>query len=199
MAVARAQRVASAGDFGDEGRAVKAPRVGVRRKSEAPPGATDHKEREAAVDRWVKVLDELRIPGAVQVKVGQIRMAVVETTAAKATATLNLRSSSWLMFLKWVRDGGRILHPLEPEVVEEYLREAARAAATRGTRLLEAMDCDTAQRRRSLVGARTGVPSAPGRSSFPSIRGQMLVIEPRKRQSQEDEGGRRGMKEDEGG
>ena len=114
-AFTRASRVASAGDFGgDEGRAVKAPRVGVRRKSGAPPGATDHKEREAAVDRWVKVLDELRIAGAVQVKVGQIRMAVIETTAAKATATLNLRFSSWLMFLKWVRDGDRTLHPLEP-------------------------------------------------------------------------------------
>ena len=113
--------------------------TGTRRRSGPPPGQADAKEREAAVAKWVKVLEILREFGALTGKSRDLAFLVEECAAVKATQTLHLRAGSWLMYLKWAKDQEYDPFPLKPEVVEKYLREAAVAAATRGSRFLEAV------------------------------------------------------------
>ena len=114
---------------------------GVKRKSGPPPGLADEKDRRAATEKWVAILRELAGFGAMYGKFrpAEVHLYIAECAAIKSTQTLHLRAGSWKLYMAWASARGVIPYPLEPEVVEEYLRHAAGVAATRGSRFLEAV------------------------------------------------------------
>jgi hypothetical protein len=113
----------------------------VKRKSGPPPGVADEKERRAATEKWAAILRTLAGYGAMPGKFrpAEAQLYIAECAAVKSTQTLNLRAGSWSLYLAWAAARKVAPYPLEPEVVEEYLRHAAGVAATRGSRFLEAV------------------------------------------------------------
>jgi hypothetical protein len=101
----------------------------------------DEKERRAATEKWAAILRTLAGYGAMPGKFrpAEAHLYIAECAAVKSTQTLNLRAGSWSLYLAWAETCKVAPYPLEPEVVEEYLRHAAGVAATRGSRFLEAV------------------------------------------------------------
>ena len=99
------------------------------------------KERRAATEKWAAILRTLAGYGAMPGKFrpAEAQLYIAECAAVKSTQTLNLRAGSWSLYLAWAVTRKVAPYPLEPEVVEEYLRHAAGVAATRGSRFLEAV------------------------------------------------------------
>ena len=86
--------------------------------------------RQAAIKKWVGILKLLADHGAVKVRPGDIELLVKETLEPKATATLEKRGCSLMLYFAWAKRRGLDPYPVVEDVVAQYLRDAVAAAAT---------------------------------------------------------------------
>jgi len=71
------------------------------------------------------------------VGVRDVELAARETLEPKATATLSTRAASWIIYRRWCALRGVPMYPLQADTIQDYLRDSASAAPTRGQRFLE--------------------------------------------------------------
>ena len=110
-----------------------------RRRSGLPPSAADGHRRQAVLAKWVGIIKVFSDFGAIKVKPRDIELLVQETLEPKATATLDKRGGSLMLYLAWAQRRGLDPYPVEEDIVAEYLRSSASAAATWGQAFLEAL------------------------------------------------------------
>ena len=77
--------------------------VPKRRRSGLPPCAADGLLRQAVLQKWVGIIKVFADFGAVKVKPRDLELLVTETLEPKATATLEKRGGSIVMYLAWTK------------------------------------------------------------------------------------------------
>ena len=123
----------------DDSRRVAALRAAGRRATGIPPGMTDVAERKAALAKWHVILSAAFDAGIMHGKKGDLDLLAEEVLECKATATLEARGGSLLLFMAWASRGDEEAFPVREDMVLRCLRHAQTVAATRGTRFLEAL------------------------------------------------------------
>ena len=110
----------------------------VKVKSGKQPAVADDADRARALARWGRIYREMMASGAVK-KLVDVDCALSESFESKATGTLLSRASSMTLYVAWASRTGAAAYPISEEVVMDYLRYAAVAAATRGKKFLESL------------------------------------------------------------